>query len=184
MLIPDKRIRTLCEAGMITPFVGSKERAFNTSYGISSYGYDVRLGDEFKVQTRRGFVTDTLVKAYDPMNLDGDEWEEVNDRIFIINPRQFVLARTEETFNMPSNVTGFVKDKSTNIRNGLTVFNTVIEAGWRGVLTLELFNNLDRPLVLRAGQGIAQIMFHESEPCEADYGDGKYQGQEGVTVAR
>jgi dCTP deaminase len=105
---------------------------------------------------------------------------------FVLRPREFVLAHTIETLDMPRDCLGLVKDKSSLARCGLTVQNTVLEPGWRGQITLEIYNNGPRPVLLRAGQGIAQVIFERGEPCLVSYADrqGKYQDQRGVTLPR
>lgn len=182
MILNDMNIRALAtRAGMITPFVESKKEKGIISYGLSSFGYDVRLGDEFKVLRLH------TEKEVDPLRPNEKEWRTFKaDDVFTIEPKQFVLAHTIESFDMPRDITGFVTDKSTYARCGITLQNTVIEAGWKGVLTLELFNQLDRPVFLYPGQGIAQVIFEQGTACQKSYADGsaKYQNQTGVTIGR
>ena len=102
---------------------------------------------------------------------------------FILRSGEFVLAHTLETFKIPDNVTGLIKDKSTYARLGVAVQNTVLEAGWYGQPTLDISNHSPRPVVLLVGWGVAQIQFYQGEPCNSPY-VGKYQGQGGVTLPR
>ena len=178
-ILCDRQIRELALAGMITPFVESQKGKGIVSYGLSSYGYDLRLGNVFKMS-----VGDTVL---DPTNVGaGDFFTVTVTDHFDIPAKTFVLACTLETFNMPPDVTGLPHDKSTNIRSGVSVQNTVAEAGWCGVLTLELVNHLDRPVRLHVGQGIGQMLFFRGDLCEVSYADrsGKYQGQTGVTISK
>lgn len=169
---------------MIRPFSDELISKSVISYGLSSYGYDVRLGTEFA----RYVPSDVPL---DPRNVTNDDvlWDNVKeDDQYVIAPHGFVLARIMESLIMPKSVTGLVKDKSTYARSGIHVQNTVIEAGWIGILTLELNNYLDRPVILRPGQGIAQILFSRSSSvCEYSYAGrtgNKYQNQTGVTLPK
>lgn len=176
MLLSDNEIAL---SGIIEPFEAEQVRMAGTSYGLSSYGYDVRLGSEFVV----------IKPSAEPLS---PEWigEEDVERIvadrFILRPGAFVLAVTAEYLTMPADVTGLVCDKSSWARCGLSVQNTVLEPGWHGEVTLELHNQSPRPLLLTAGQGIAQVLFVRGEPCRTSYADraGRYQGQRGVTLPR
>lgn len=191
MLLSDIEIRKLCTGGpdmkpqnyligMIHPFAEALKQKGVVSYGLSSYGYDVRLGDDFIRYKPGGGVIDPLaVSEYDG--------ERVTvDHPFALEPGGFLLGVTVEYIRMPPNVTGLVKDKSTYARCGIALQNTVLEAGWHGQVTLEITNHSNRPVLLRPGEGIAQILFHPGEDCETTYAarGGKYQGQQGVTLPR
>jgi dCTP deaminase len=181
MILNDIAISGLARRGMIAPFVGhSAAGPGNTSYGLSSFGYDVRVGNEWVEYRTNNDV------PLDPANiLDDDVKRTVCDE-FVLRPRQFVLARTVETLCIPRDCIGRVMDKSSLARFGITLQTTVLEPEWRGQVTLEIFNNCPRPVMLRAGQGIAQIVFERGEPCLVSYADrkGKYQDQVGVTLPR
>lgn len=152
-------------AGLIEP-ISEPGKCGGTSYGISVAGYDLRLG--------RNFMT---------IREDGS-YHLFEDRdCFILEPGCFVLAETIERLNIPNNLIGLLKDKSTNARNGVSVFNTVFEPGWHGVPTIEIVNHGPRPVVLTSGMGIAQILFQQVS-CETEGYSGKYQDQVGVTAAR
>jgi dCTP deaminase len=182
MILNDREIRSLAiDAGMIKPFEDGKKEVGRISHGLSSFGYDVRLGGKIKIQNLDNGATEI-----DPLRPSEKDWMTVEAEVFSIPPKRFILAHTMETFNMPRDITGFVQDKSTYARCGITVQNTVIEAGWKGVLTLEIYNQLERPVLLYAGHGIAQVMFVQGHACSKSYADGsaKYQNQKGVTIGR
>lgn len=164
---------------MIVPFQESLANKGVISHGPSSYGYDIRLGDTF-VSYGRG---DKLV---DPLNVRPEDTVTTTASEYVIGPKEFVLAYGMEYIRLPRDVTGLVMDKSTYARCGITLQNTVLEAGWEGEITLEITNHLDRPVMLRAGQGVAQLLFFRGEPCAVSYADrhGKYQRQRGVTLPR
>lgn len=179
MTLSDNQIARLCNPQhkpMISPFIGKKSsKEGGPSFGLSSYGYDIRLGDDFII------ITADLV---DPKHPDEIEHEHLHSSIpFILAPGAFILGSSIERFIMPSTVTGFVKDKSTYARCGIAVQNTVIEAGWEGILTLEISNHSESKVLLYPGEGIAQIMFDEGLPPSNVY-NGKYQNQTGVTLPR
>lgn len=184
MIKSDKWIKEMALNGMIEPFIPELMRKGVMSYGVSSYGYDLRLGRTFKVFGS----SDTVI---DPKNFDKRiGWNVVvpkdNDEI-IIPPHDFVLGHSVEYIKMPSNVTGLVFPKSTYARCGLVCTQTVLEAGWEGQITLEFANQTNYPIKLYAGEGCAQILFLQSdEQCETSYKDrsGKYQNQTGVTLPK
>jgi dCTP deaminase len=161
------------------------ERAL--SYGLSSYGYDARCNNEFQMFSN---VTPDVAGVVDPKNFNA----QVTARNFIshvgdyciIPPNSFVLTSTIEYFRMPRNVTGICLGKSTYARCGLVLNTTPIEAGWEGQITLEISNTGPLPVKIYAYEGIAQIMFFESDNCAISYADrdGKYQGQKGTTHAK
>lgn len=185
-LMTDKRIKGYCnDENMIEPFADHqvKEVAGKKviSYGLSSMGYDIRLSDEFKI------FTDVNSIIVDPKAFDKKAFVDFNGDICIIPPNSFVLARSLEKINMPNNVTGVVLGKSTYARVGLVTNFTPLEAGWRGYITIEISNTTPLPAKIYAGEGVAQILFFESdEDCEVSYADrgGKYQDQTGITLAK
>lgn len=184
MIVPDFKIQEYGLAGMIEPFSQKLSQKGIVSFGLSSYGYDVRLGCEFVLLN-----LSSSVNVLDPLALKPEYGEKVvvqENGYFDIPAHGFVLGHTMEYIRMPPNWTALVKDKSTYARCGLSLQNTVIEAGWEGQITLELHNMLNKPLRVHVGQGIAQLLFFESDPCLMTYADraGKYQGQTGVTMAR
>ncbi|MEO0198413.1 MAG: dCTP deaminase [candidate division WOR-3 bacterium] len=148
------------------------------SYGLSSYGYDIRVADEFRVFTE---VFQTIV---DPKNFSPKSFVEIRGDHCIIPPNSFCLARSVEYFRIPRNVIGICLGKSTYARCGIVVNITPLEPEWEGHLTIEISNTTPLPAKIYAGEGIAQVIFIESdEICSVSYKDrkGKYQGQVGVT---
>lgn len=181
----DKWIRRMAlERGMINPFMpdqvryGPKGKVI--SYGTSSYGYDVRCAREFKVLTN---IHSAMV---DPKNFSPKSFLEMEADECIIPPNSFVLARTVEYFKIPRNVLVICLGKSTYARCGIIVNVTPLEPEWEGHITLEFSNTTNLPAKIYAEEGVAQLIFLESdEICETSYADrgGKYQGQVGVTEA-
>ena len=181
----DKWIRRMAEQGMISPFEPGqiRERDGNRiiSYGTSSYGYDVRCSTEFKIFTN---INSAIV---DPKNFDANSFVDVNSDVCIIPPNSFALARTVETFRSPRNVLTVCLGKSTYARCGIIVNVTPLEPEWEGQVTLEFSNTTPLPAKIYANEGVAQMLFFESdEVCDTSYADrgGKYQGQSGVTLPR
>ena len=180
----DKWIRRMAEQeGMITPFEPGQVRDTANgriiSYGTSSYGYDVRCSNEFKIFTN---INSAIV---DPKNFDESSFVDVNSDVCIIPPNSFALARTIETFKIPRNVLTICLGKSTYARCGIIVNVTPLEPEWEGQVTLEFSNTTPLPAKIYANEGVAQMLFFESdEVCETSYADrkGKYQGQQGVTL--
>ncbi len=173
------------EHGMIAPFESSQVRETNggkiISYGVSSYGYDVRCGTEFKIFTN---INSTIV---DPKNFDEKSFVDVNSDVCIIPPNSFALARTVEYFRIPRNVLTVCLGKSTYARCGIIVNVTPLEPEWEGHVTLEFSNTTTLPAKIYANEGVAQMLFLEAdEVCAVSYRDrnGKYQGQTGVTLPR
>jgi dCTP deaminase len=173
------------EYGMIEPFEPSQVRHNDNgrlvSYGTSSYGYDVRCANEFKVFTN---INSAIV---DPKNFDADSFVDVKADICIIPPNSFALARTVEYFRIPRNILTLCVGKSTYARCGIIVNVTPLEPEWEGHVTLEFSNSTPLPAKIYANEGIAQVLFLESdEVCETSYKDreGKYQGQKGVTLPK
>ncbi len=182
----DRWIRRMAEnEGMITPFeagqVRENEQGRIISYGTSSYGYDVRCAPEFKVFTN---INSAVV---DPKNFDENSFVDVYSDVCIIPPNSFALARTVETFKIPRNVLTICLGKSTYARCGIIVNVTPLEPEWEGQVTLEFSNTTTLPAKIYANEGVAQMLFFESdEVCETSYADraGKYQGQQGVTLPK
>ena len=151
------------------------------SYGVSSYGYDVRCSNEFKVFTN---IHSAIV---DPKSFDEKSFVDITSDICIIPPNSFALARTIEYFKIPRNVLTICLGKSTYARCGIIVNVTPLEPEWEGHVTLEFSNTTNLPAKIYAGEGVAQMLFFESdEECDVSYKDrgGKYQGQTGVTLPK
>jgi dCTP deaminase len=173
------------ERGMIEPYVphqvSSVEQKRIVSYGTSSYGYDIRCSTEFKIFTN---INSAVV---DPKSFDDSSFIEFQGDVCIIPPNSFVLARTIEYFRIPRNVLTICVGKSTYARCGIIVNVTPFEPEWEGYVTLEFSNTTPLPAKIYANEGVAQVLFFESEEeCEISYKDrkGKYQGQTGVTLPR
>jgi len=182
----DKWIRRMAEnEGMIAPFEAGQVRENNEgriiSYGTSSYGYDVRCSDEFKIFTN---INSAIV---DPKDFDHQSFVDVKSDVCIIPPNSFALARTVELFKIPRSVLTICLGKSTYARCGIIVNVTPLEPEWEGHVTLEFSNTTPLPAKIYANEGVAQMLFFESdEICETSYKDrgGKYQGQQGVTLPK
>ncbi len=171
------------EQGMIEPFEPAQVGGTVISYGLSSYGYDVRLADEFKVLVAGG-AGQGLV---DPKAMSAAAFVDTRTNVFELAPQSFVLGRTIEYFRIPSNVLTLCTGKSSYARCGVMVNVTPFEPGWEGNATLCIANVGSRPVRLYACEGIAQVLFFESdEACEISYADkqGKYQAQQDITPAR
>ena len=169
------------EHRMIEPFAESQVRGGAISYGVSSYGYDIRVADEFKIFTN---VNTTIV---DPKRFDQQSFVDFKGDICIVPPNSFALARTVEYFRIPRNVLTICLGKSTYARCGIIVNVTPLEPEWEGHVTLEFSNTTPLPAKIYANEGVAQVIFFESdEVCETSYKDrgGKYQGQKGVTLPK
>ena len=173
--------RMSLEHKMIEPFVDGQIRADVVSYGLSSYGYDIRVADEFKVFTN---VYNSLI---DPKNFDPRSFVDIKGDHCIVPPNSFALARTIEYFRIPRDVLTVCLGKSTYARCGIIVNVTPFEPEWEGYVTIEISNTTPLPAKIYANEGIAQVLFFQSdEPCERSYKDkkGKYQAQTGVTLPR
>jgi dCTP deaminase len=169
------------ERKMIEPFVDEQVRAGVISYGVSSYGYDVRVGDEFKVFTN---VFNTVV---DPKNFDSKSFVDIKADVCIIPPNSFALASTVEYFRVPRDVLVVCLGKSTYARCGIIVNVTPFEPEWEGYVTIEISNTTPLPAKIYANEGIAQVLFFQTDDvCAVSYRDkkGKYQAQRGVTLPR
>jgi dCTP deaminase len=169
------------ERRMIEPFVERQVSGGVISYGLSSYGYDIRIGDEFKVFTN---IRNTVV---DPKGFSPDSFVDFKGPVCVIPPNSFALAKTLEYFRIPRNVLTVCVGKSTYARCGLIVNVTPFEPEWEGFVTLEISNTTPLPAKVYAHEGIAQVLFFQSdEPCEVSYADkaGKYQKQQGLTLPK
>src|SRR3990172_7734900 len=169
------------EKGMIEPFADSQVRNGVISYGVSSYGYDIRVAEEFKI------FTNVFSAVVDPKNFDPKSMVDFQGEVCIIPPNSFALARTVEYFRIPRNLLVICLGKSTYARCGIIVNVTPLEPEWEGHITLEFSNTTSLPAKIYANEGVAQLIFLEaSEECEVSYKDrnGKYQGQRGVTLPK
>lgn len=180
---PDRWIRQMSlDHEMIVPFEESFIGHGVISYGLSSYGYDLRIGSKFKV------FTNVYGSVVDPKNLDPRAFVDIESNSYIdIPPNSFALAFSVEYFKIPCNVACIVLGKSTYARCGIIANFTPLEPGWEGHVTIELSNSTPLPARIYAHEGIAQVLFFESdEKCEQSYADkrGKYQGQRGITLPR
>jgi dCTP deaminase len=182
----DKWIRRMArEQRMIEPFEPQQVRYVDDkkviSFGTSSYGYDVRCAAEFKV------FTNIYSATVDPKAFDERSFVDIAGDVCIVPPNSFALARTVEYFRIPSDVLTLCVGKSTYARCGIIVNVTPLEPEWEGHVTLEFSNTTNLPAKIYANEGVAQMLFFQSdEPCETTYKDrgGKYQGQKGVTLPR
>jgi len=182
MIKSDRWIRRMAhEHDMINPFSEKQVSAGVISYGVSSYGYDLRVADEFKIFTN---VNSTIV---DPKHFDERSFVTVNADVAIVPPNSFALARSVEYFKIPRDVLTICVGKSTYARCGIIVNVTPFEPEWEGFVTLEISNTTPLPAKIYANEGAAQFLFLQgNEPCETSYLDkaGKYQGQRGVTLPK
>jgi dCTP deaminase len=178
----DKWIRRMAtEHRMIEPFVDTQIREGVVSYGLSSYGYDIRVADEFKIFTN---INNTVI---DPKHFDPRSFVDIKADMCIVPPNSFALARTIEYFRIPRDVLTVCLGKSTYARCGIIVNVTPFEPEWEGFVTLEISNTTPLPARIYSNEGIAQVLFFQSdEPCERSYADkkGKYQGQQGVVLPK
>ena len=169
------------EHNMIEPFVDKQVRGSAISYGVSSYGYDIRVADEFKIFTN---VDSAIV---DPKNFQANSFVDRKTDVCVIPPNSFALARTVEYFRIPRDVLVICLGKSTYARCGIIVNVTPLEPGWEGHVTLEFSNTTPLPARIYANEGACQFLFLKgNEPCEVSYADraGKYMGQRGVTLPK
>ena len=181
-ILSDKWIEKMAKSqGMIKPFVNKQVRRGKISFGLSSYGYDARVANEFKIFTN---VNSEIV---DPKNFKSSNFITKNSSECIIPPNSFVLARTVEYFKIPKNVLVICLGKSTYARCGIIVNVTPLEPGWEGHVTLEFSNTTPLPAKIYANEGVAQFVFIKgNEDPAVSYADrnGKYQGQKGVTLPK
>jgi dCTP deaminase len=182
MLKSDRWIRKMSlEHDMINPFSEKQVREGVISYGLSSYGYDLRVADEFKIFTN---VNNAMV---DPKRFDEKSFVTVQTDICIVPPNSFALARSIEYFKIPRSVLTICVGKSTYARCGIIVNVTPFEPEWEGFVTLEISNTTPLPARIYANEGLCQIIFFESdEVCETSYADrrGKYQAQKGIVLPK
>jgi dCTP deaminase len=167
------------EKSMIKPFEDRQVRKGAISYGLSSYGYDIRIADEFKIFTN---INTTIV---DPKDFDPRSFVDYQGEVALIPPNSFALGRSVEYFKIPRNVLTLCVGKSTYARCGIITNVTPFEPEWEGYVTLEISNTTPLPAKIYANEGIAQVLFFESdEPCLVSYADrqGKYQGQQGIVL--
>ena len=182
MILNDRQIKKLAkEKKMISPFV-DKSVQQGISYGLQSFGYDLRVGSEFKIFTN---IKGNAIA--DPKNFTEDNFVTVeDDKSILIPPNSFALANSLEYFKIPRDVTGLVTSKSSYARVGLGNPPTVLEAGWEGVLVLELVNHTSNSIRVYSNGGISQILFFKGEDPKVSYADrdGKYMKQVGITLAK
>lgn len=181
-ILSDKWIREKSlNEGMIEPFIDRQHRDGTISYGLSSYGYDARVSEEFKIFTN---VDSVIV---DPKDFSNQSFVDRPGKVCIIPPNSFALARTVEYFRIPKDVLVICLGKSTYARCGIIVNVTPLEPGWEGHVTLEFSNTTPLPAKIYANEGACQFLFLKgNEPCEVSYADrsGKYMGQQGVTLPK
>jgi len=179
---PDKWIiRMVKEHNMIEPFEQSQVKDSKVSFGVSSYGYDIRISDEFKI------FTNVNTAVVDPKRFDESAFVDFKGDVAIIPPNSFALGRSVEYFRIPRNVMTICVGKSTYARCGIITNVTPFEPEWEGFVTLEISNTTPLPAKVYANEGIAQVLFFESdEDCLTSYADrkGKYQGQSGITLPK
>jgi len=177
----DRWIIEQAKGGMIEPFAGRQVRKGVISYGVSSYGYDMRISDEFKIFTN---VNSSVV---DPKQFSPKNYIDYKGDICIIPPNSFALGRSVEYFRIPRKVLTVCLGKSTYARCGIIVNVTPFEPEWEGYVTIEVSNTTPLPAKIYANEGIAQVLFFESDQeCLVSYADkkGKYQGQKGIVLPR
>jgi len=180
---PDYWIRQMAqEHGMIEPFVDGQVREGVVSYGLSSFGYDIRVADEFRIFT----PSTGRLSVVDPKAIDESAMVAYQGEVCIIPPNSFALARTVEYFRVPRDVITLCVGKSTYARCGIIVNVTPFEPGWEGFVTLEISNTTPLPAKIYANEGIAQVLFFQGPEPEVTYADrrGKYQKQTGITLPR
>jgi dCTP deaminase len=168
------------EYDMITPFANTQVRNGVISYGVSSFGYDLRISNEFKIFTN---INTTIV---DPKNFDTKSFVDITTEECIVPPNSFALGRSVEYFKIPRNVVTICLGKSTYARCGIIVNVTPFEPEWEGYVTLEISNTTPLPAKIYANEGLAQVLFFEGETPRISYKDkkGKYQSQTGITLPR
>jgi dCTP deaminase len=181
-LKPDHWIRKMArEQHMIEPFADSQVRNGVISFGVSSYGYDIRVADEFKI------FTNVFSAVVDPKHFDPKSMVDFQGEVCVIPPNSFALAKTIEYFRIPRGVLTVCLGKSTYARCGIIVNVTPFEPEWEGFVTLEISNTTPLPARIYANEGIAQVLFFEAdEMCEISYADkkGKYQAQQSIVLPK
>lgn len=181
MIKNDRWIREMASKGMIEPFSEDQVREGVISFGVSSYGYDMRIADEFKIFTN---INNTIV---DPKNFDPKSFVDFKGEVCIIPPNSFALGYSVEYFRIPRDVLVICLGKSTYARCGIVVNVTPLEPEWEGHVTIEVSNTTPLPAKIYANEGIAQLLFLGGEEiCQVSYADkaGKYQAQRGITLPR
>jgi len=181
MVKNDRWIKKMARKGMIKPFSEKQVRKGVISYGVSSYGYDMRITDKFKVFTN---INSTVI---DPKKFDPQSFVDFKGHVCIIPPNSFVLATSVEYFKIPREAIVICLGKSTYARCGIIVNVTPLEPEWEGQVTIEISNTTPLPVKVYANEGIAQVLFlGADEVCEGSYADkaGKYQAQKGITLAK
>jgi dCTP deaminase len=174
-------VRMAKEEGMVEPFEEGQVRDGVISYGVSSYGYDIRVADEFKI------FTNVFSAVVDPKEFDNDSMVDFKGDVCVIPPNSFALARTLEYFRIPRSVLTICVGKSTYARCGIIINVTPFEPEWEGYVTLEISNTTPLPAKIYANEGIAQVLFFEAdEECLVSYADkkGKYQKQQKIELPR
>jgi len=181
-VLPDRWIREMSRKHkMIDPYAEGKTRKGKISFGASSYGYDFRLSDEYKIPDF------SSVKSADPKNMDTATFRDYKGRACLIPPNSFILGRSLEYFSIPRDVIAICQGKSTYARSGVFINVTPLEPEWEGYITIAIVNYAPIPAKVYSGEGIAQLVFIRAESeCAASYADkkGKYQGQREIVVAR
>jgi len=173
--------RMALEQKMIEPFTDGQKRDGVISYGLSSYGYDIRVADEYKI------FTNVYSAVVDPKDFDKRSMVDFKGEICVIPPNSFALARTVEYFRIPRSVLTICLGKSTYARCGIIVNVTPFEPEWEGYVTLEISNTTPLPARIYSNEGIAQVLFFEGdEPCDTSYADkkGKYQAQQSIVLPK
>ena len=182
MIVPDRQIRKRClEDRMIEPFEDGLRAEGKISYGLSSYGYDIRVAEEYKI------FTNALAGLVDPKDFDQRSFVDYRGPTCIVPPNSFALAHSVEYFRIPRDMLAICLGKSTYARCGIIVNVTPLEPGWEGILTLEISNTTPLPAKIYSNEGIAQLIFlRGDEVCQTSYADrkGKYQKQLGVVLPR
>ena len=181
-LKPDHWIRKMAtEQNMIEPFESGQVRNGVISFGVSSYGYDIRVADEYKI------FTNVYSAVVDPKNFDPKSMVDFTGNVCVIPPNSFALARTVEYFRIPKDVLTICVGKSTYARCGIIVNVTPFEPEWEGYVTLEISNTTPLPARIYSNEGIAQVLFFQGDsPCETTYADkkGKYQKQQNIVLPK
>src|SRR6056297_3149203 len=177
MILNDEEI---AQAKPLSPLVKELQTDGKISYGLGSFGYDIRIDHEFRI------FTDVHSTEIDPKNFNEEAFVKVEKEACLIPPNSFCLGKSLEKFEMPEDLFGLVVGKSTYARCGIIVNMTPIEPGWNGYLTIEVSNTTPLPAKIYAGEGIAQVVFFRGNRPKITYGDrhGKYQNQKGIEVAK